>query len=325
MTTTTAALYGPVQEDMSLVEERLIEVKQVDHPWLAQMLEAALAAGGKRLRPAVALLSGKFHTYDLPRLATLAAALELLHTATLVHDDVIDNASTRRGRPTVNAQFKNAVTVMLGDYMFANAAVLISQTEHVKVIENFSRSLMMIATGELGQDLSTFDTRQDIRSYLQRIGGKTAALFRTAGECGALLSNAPSQHVGALRDYGYHLGMAFQIVDDILDFTGDEADLGKPVGSDLMQGTLTLPALIFLEREPANNPITKLFRARRNRQSELLIKAVHGVLESGAIEEARRVAEDFAARARDALAPLPLHPARQTLAELTYYVLNRKS
>lgn len=322
---TTASLYGPVQADMASVESRLQEVKLVEHQWLSQMLDAALDGGGKRMRAAVALLSGKFHTYDLPRLVTLAAAIELLHTATLVHDDVIDNATTRRGRPSVNAQFKNTVTVMLGDYMFANAAVLISLTEHVRVIESFSRSLMAIATGELGQDLSVYDTRQDIRAYLQRISGKTAALFRVAGECGALLSRAPEEHVAALREYGYNLGMAFQVVDDILDFTGDEAAMGKPVGGDLLHGTLTLPALVAMEQGPKNNPIARLFRARPSQRAERLPEALAMVFETGGIEEARNVARDFSRRACEALAPLPNEPAKETLLDLTQYVLTRSS
>lgn len=322
---TVASIFGPVQEDMAKVEERLDEVKAVEHPWLAQMLDLAIHRGGKRLRPAVALLSGRFHFYDVPRLVTLAAALELLHTATLVHDDVIDGADTRRGRPTVNSKFHNAATVMLGDYMFANAAVLISLTEHVRVIENFSRSLMAIATGELGQDLSSFDTRQDIRAYLQRIAGKTAALFQTAGECGAMLSRAPDEHVVALRDYGYNLGMAFQIVDDILDFTGDEAEMGKPVGGDLMQGTLTLPSLLLMERQLKDNPIGKLFSAPKARRERYLDAALVMVRESGVIDESYAVARDFADRARATLAVLPDDPAKDALDDLAEHVLTRSS
>ena len=323
--TTTSALFGPVQADMAKVEERLHGVRLAEQPLLTPMLETALAGSGKRLRPAIALLSGHFHHYDLPRLVTLAAALELLHVATLVHDDVIDGAPTRRGHPTVNAKYKNTVAVMLGDYLFANAAVLISQTEHVKVIENFSRSLMLIATGELGQDLSTYDTNQDIRAYLQRISGKTAALFLTAGECGALLSGAPAEHVAALRDYGYNLGMAFQIVDDILDITGTEAAMGKPVGSDLLEGILTLPSLMLMERHPRNNPIARLFRARGARRAAYLEKALAAIRESSIIEDSYAVAEDFAGRARAALAPLPNDPAKATLHDLCGYVLARST
>ena len=323
--TTATKLFGPVQADMAGVEERLQGVRRTDQPLLAPMLETALAGSGKRLRPAIALLSGHFYRYDLPRLVTLAAALELLHVATLVHDDVIDNAPTRRGRPTVNARFKNTVAVMLGDYLFANAAVLISQTEHVRVIENFSRSLMLIATGELGQDLSTYDTNQDIRAYLQRISGKTAALFLTAGECGALLSGAPEEHVTALRDYGYNLGMAFQIVDDILDVTGTEAAMGKPVGSDLLEGILTLPSLMLMERQPRNNPIARLFRARGARRAAFLTEALAAIRESSIVEDSYAMAEAFADRARAALAPLPADPAKATLHDLCGYVLSRSS
>ena len=178
----------------------------------------------------------------------MAASVELLHTATLVHDDVIDKASTRRGRATVNSAFHNATTVMLGDYLFAHAADQVVRTNNLRVVQLFTDTLMVMAKGEIRQDIAAYDSRLEIQDYLNRIGGKTASLFATACEGGAMVSGQPEQAVHALREYGYNFGMAFQIVDDILDFTGDEAEMGKPVGSDLMQGTLTLPALLLMER-----------------------------------------------------------------------------
>ncbi len=315
-------LYGSVQQDLALVEKTFDSIKQVDYAPLAQMLELVLAGGGKLLRPALALLAGRFGRYDLDLLVPLAASIELLHTATLVHDDVIDSAATRRGRPTANSVFNNATTVMLGDYMFAHAADLISRTGSIRVIRLFSHTLMVMAGGEIRQDLTAYDSRQDVRDYLQRIGGKTASLFATACEGGAIVAGEPEEWIDALRDYGYSFGMAFQIVDDILDFTGEEAQLGKPVGSDLMQGTLTLPALLLTERQPGSNPVERYF-ARPSK--ERLAQAVEAVRGSDIPAESYAIARDFCRQACDALAVLPDSPDHQTLIDLAETVLDRRS
>jgi len=315
-------LYGPVQEDLALVEATFESLKQVDYAPLTEMLELVLGGGGKLLRPALTLLAGRFGVYDLDLLVPLAASVELLHTASLVHDDVIDNASTRRGRPTVNSVFANATTVMLGDYMFAHAADQVARTGNIRVIRLFSQTLMMMTKGEIGQDLTAYDSRQTVRDYLQRIGGKTASLFATACENGAIVAQEPEEWVEALRTYGYNFGMAFQIVDDILDFTGDEAEMGKPVGSDLMQGTLTLPSLLLMERYPKGNPVQKFFARPRK---ELLTQAVEMVRESDIPQESYEMARSFCARAHEALSVLPDDPARQALYNLTDYVLERRS
>src|SRR5713101_7539224 len=242
----TRLLYGSVQEDLSLVERSFESLKQVDYGPLGEMLEMVLGGGGKLLRPALALLAGRFGEYNLDLLVPMAASVELLHTAPLVHDEVIDNATTRRHRPTINSSFHNATTVMLGDYLFAHAADQVVRTGNLRVVRLFTDTLMIMAKGEIRQDLAAYDSRQTIRDYLNRIGGKTASLFATACEGGAIVSQQPDLSVAALRAYGYNFGMAFQVVDDILDFIGDEEQMGKPVGSDLIQGTLTLPSLLLM-------------------------------------------------------------------------------
>ena len=318
----TQLLYGSVQEDLSLVEKTFESLKQADYGPLGEMLEMVLSGGGKLLRPALALLSGRFGHYNLDLLVPLAASVELLHTATLVHDDVIDRAATRRGRPTVNSAFHNSTTVMLGDYLFAHAADQVVRTDNMRVVRLFSETLMIMAKGEIRQDLTAYDGRQTIRDYLQRIGGKTASLFATACEGGAIVSGQPDEWAQAFRDYGYNFGMAFQIVDDILDFTGDEHEMGKPVGSDLMQGTLTLPSLLLMDRSQKNNAVQKYF-ARPGR--DRLAQAVQSVLDSGVAEESYEMARDFAKRARDALGVLPDLGDRQTLEDLTTYILERRA
>jgi geranylgeranyl pyrophosphate synthase len=287
------------------------------------MLEHVLAGGGKRLRPTIALLAGRFGEYRPDLLVPLAASIELLHTATLVHDDVIDEADTRRGRPTTNSRQHNAAAVMLGDYMFAHAAELICRTESLAVVKLFSRTLMAMASSELAQDLSAYEYSPDTLNYFGRISGKTASLFATSAEGGALAAGAPPAWADALRDYGENAGMAFQIVDDVLDFEGDEAELGKPAGSDLMQGTLTLPALLYMERHPKDNPIQKLFENEHGPQH--LAEALAAVVASGVLEESYGVARDFRDRAVAALEPLPDNPDRAVLIEIADYILSRRS
>jgi geranylgeranyl pyrophosphate synthase len=318
----TQALYGAVQEDLSKVEELFESLKQADYGPLGEMLEIILSGGGKLLRPALALLSGRFGRYNLDVLVPLAASVELLHTATLVHDDVIDQASTRRGRPTVNSAFHNSTTVMLGDYLFAHAADQVVKTDNLRVVRLFSDTLMIMAKGEIRQDLTAYDSRQTIRDYLQRIGGKTASLFATACEGGAIVSSQPDEWTEAFRDYGYNFGMAFQVVDDILDFTGDSEAMGKPVGSDLMQGTLTLPSLLLMDQSSKSNPVQKYF-ARPSR--ERLSEAVQAVLDSGAIQESYEMARDFSRRANEALDVLPDLEDRETLRDLITFILERRT
>ncbi len=317
-------LYGPVAEDMILVEDLLESIKQVELPPLKRMLDHALEARGKRLRPALVLLSGNLGDYNLNRLVPLGAAIELLHTASLVHDDVVDGAMSRRGRPTTNAAFDNAITVLLGDYMFANAAEMVTRTGSLPVTRLFALALMKMTSGELDQDAAAFDVGKDVQHYLWRIGGKTAALMANATEGGATLGQCDERTVEAMRTYGYSLGMAFQIVDDILDFTGDEELMGKPVGSDLLEGTVTLPALLFLERYPRDNPIKKFFTARRDRHARLQ-EALDAILASDVVGASFDIARDYVRRANAAIEFLPPSETKDCLVDLGDYVLERRS
>ncbi|PFG74741.1 polyprenyl synthetase family protein [Tepidiforma thermophila] len=319
-----AELYGPVAEDMVLVEDLLESTKNVDLPPLKRMLDHALEARGKRLRPALVLLAGHLGDYNLNKLVPLGAAIELLHTASLVHDDVVDGATSRRGRPTANAVFDNALTVLLGDYMFANAAEMVTRTGSLAVTRLFALALMKMTSGELDQDAAAFDAGKDVQHYLWRIGGKTAALFANATEGGAMLGNCDERVIEAMRTYGYSFGMAFQIVDDVLDFIGDETVMGKPVGSDLLEGTITLPGLLFLERYPKDNPIRRFILARRDRESRLR-EAIEAVRNSECIDASMEMARDYIRRAQEAIAFLPESETKRCLIDLSEYVLSRNS
>jgi geranylgeranyl pyrophosphate synthase len=318
------SLYGPVAEDLILVEDLLESTKSTEISALKRMLDHALQARGKRMRPALVLLAGQFGDYNLNKLVPLGAAIELLHTASLVHDDVVDGAMSRRGRPTSNAIFDNAITVLLGDYMFANAAEMVTRTGSLEVTRLFALALMKMTSGELDQDAASFDVGRDIQQYLWRIGGKTAALFANATEGGAMLGGCDEDTVAAMRVYGYSLGMAFQIVDDILDFNGNEEAMGKPVGSDLREGTVTLPGLLLLERYPKDNPIKKFFQAKRDREKHLQA-ALAMVLDTEVLDASMDIARDYIRRANDAIAPLAESAAKQCMLELGEYVLNRDS
>ncbi len=320
----TRKLYGPVAEDLILVEDLLESTKQVEIPPLKRMLDHALQARGKRLRPALVLLSGTFGDYDLNRLVPLGAAIELLHTASLVHDDVVDGAASRRGRPTTNFIFDNAITVLLGDYMFANAAEMVTRTGSLPVTRLFALALMKMTSGELDQDAAAFDVGRDIQHYLARISGKTAALVTNATEGGATLAGCDERTIDAFRTYGHCLGMAFQIVDDILDFIGDEAELGKPAGSDLLEGTLTLPALFYLESSPKENPLRTFVLAEENRD-QLLQAALEAVRTSESIERSFEMAREYVRRANTAIEGIPDTEAKDVLRNLGSWVLERRS
>jgi geranylgeranyl pyrophosphate synthase len=315
-------IYEPIQQDLVQVEDRLRAVCEVDFPQLSQLLDYSLRGGGKRIRPALVLLSGRFYHYDLARLLPMATAVEVLHTATLVHDDAIDNSLVRHGRPTINKVWGEDKAILLGDYLLAKSEELVADTQNPRVIKLFAQAIMTISSGELNQAFDAFNLEQTRQQYLQRIASKTASLLSLATESGAILSQAPEKSVKALKGYGYNLGIAFQIVDDILDFGGTEEELGKPVGSDLAQGTLTLPAILLLESYPEDNPVTRWFR---NRDKQENIKAAIELARSSSIiQECYQVTSDYCARARRSLDLLPDNASRRSLMKLADYVVARK-
>ena len=317
-----SSIYKPVQEDLVKVEEKLRSISKVDSPWLSELLEYSLKGGGKRIRPALVLISGKFYDYNLNSLLPMATAVEVMHTATLVHDDAIDKSLVRRGRPTINKVWDEDKAVLLGDYLFAKAAELTSATQNLRVIRLGAQTLMTISSGELNQSFNAFNLEQTRQHYLQRISSKTAPLFSTSTESGAVLSQAPEKSVKMLKEYGHGLGIAFQIVDDILDFIGTEEEVGKPIGSDLAQGTLTLPAMLLLERYPQDNPVKRLFQDR-GRQENIKL-AIEQVCNSSVIQECYQAASDYSSKACDNLRLLPDNSARRALVELADYVVTRK-
>jgi geranylgeranyl pyrophosphate synthase len=316
-------IYEIVQEDLDRVEQKLRSVSQIDSAQLSQLLDHSLEGSGKRIRPALTLLSGKFYDYDMDHLLPMAAAVEIMHTATLVHDDAIDKSLVRRGRPTVNKLWGEDKAVLLGDYLFAEAGALTASTGNLRVIKLFANTLKTISSGELNQAFNAFNLRQTREQYFQRVAKKTASLFCMATESGSALSQAPEESIQALIEYGHNFGIAFQIVDDILDFIGTEEELGKPTGSDLAQGTLTLPVILLLEQTPRAQPVERLFQ--RSDDEDSIKKVIELVRNSPAIsQQCYQVAADFSARACRSLKPLPDTQNRRALMTLASYILSRK-
>ncbi len=315
-------IYQPIQEDLVKVKDKLRSVSKVEFSWLSELLDYVVKGGGKKIRPALTLLAGKFYDYNLTYLLPMATAVELFHIATLVHDDAIDKSVVRRGRPTINKVWGEDKAVLLGNYLFAKAAEFVATTRNLRVIKLFAQTLMTISSGELNQTFSVFNLEQTRQNYFQRISSKTASLFSMAMESGAVLSEAPEKSVEALKDYGYNLGIAFQIIDDVLDFVGTEEEMGKPIGSDLAQGILTLPAMLILERYPEENPVKRLFRNEDTQKNMKL--AIELVRNSSIVEECYAVASDYCLKARHDLKLLPDSVSSQPLSTLTDYIINRK-
>jgi geranylgeranyl pyrophosphate synthase len=315
-------IYQLIQPDMVEVEALIRSTSRVDFQYMAELLEYSLEAGGKRIRPALTLLSGQFYDYDTDYIYPMAVAVELLHTATLIHDDAIDKSAVRRGRSTINAVWGEDQAILLGDYLFARAGETCASTGNVRVIRLFSQTLATISSGEIRQAYDAFRLEQTREDYFYKIGRKTASLFHLSTESGAVLSGAPESAVQALVEYGYNLGIAFQIVDDILDFIGTREELGKPVGSDLMQGTLTLPSMLLLERYPENNPVQRIFQ--QSGGAEEVQRAIEMVRDSGVAQECYKLASEYVAEGCRGLDILPDVPARSALRELAEYVVGRR-
>lgn len=317
----TTVLFEPVLADLEKVEAILSDIARVEHQGLAFLLEHLMRSKGKRIRPAIVLLAAKFGDYPLDRLAPVAAAVELLHTASLVHDDVIDDAAVRRGNPTLNAIAGSRAPILVGDFIFAKSAHTAVMGRDLRVMDSFAATLMEICDGELREVLSVRQWPQTVDDYYQKIACKTASLFRLSAECGAILSGRDDAFMSTLSRYGRTLGMAFQVVDDILDFTAEEKELGKPVGGDLRQGTITLPILYYLDGS-SDGLVTNILSGAV-RDEGALHEAIELIVASPAIDRCYAVANEFAQQAIDALQDLPDNTYRQALVGLASYIVGR--
>jgi geranylgeranyl pyrophosphate synthase len=319
------AVFDLVKDDLQRVETRLHDIPLQSDSDLELVTEAIghlLDAGGKRIRPALTLLTGRLYPADSDKIVSMAAAVEMLHTATLVHDDVVDGSLLRRGSPTLNAHWSPGATILTGDYMFARAADLAAQTDNVRVMQIFARTLMTIVSGELRQLFGDATRRQTREDYFKRIYAKTASMFELATEAAGVLIGASEDEILALRQYGHDLGIAFQIMDDVLDFIGDASQVGKPVANDLRQGIVTLPVIDYLDTHPLDQRVTDLLRSGQH-NDEVVLPIVADVRASGAVDRAVAEARDYVHSAQQRLLKLPDNEACQSMMTVADYVVAR--
>ncbi|HKW59651.1 MAG TPA: polyprenyl synthetase family protein [Candidatus Dormibacteraeota bacterium] len=312
--TETVELFGPVAEDLAKVETDLRKSIDGDPPEVARPMADLFAAGGKRIRPALVLLAAKCGRYDLDRLTPAATAVELTHAATLVHDDVIDRSPTRRGRPTVAASLGDEPAIVIGDFYFAKAYEHAARTGVPEVVDMLARTVMAICAGEVRQQAVRYRYSTDVNEYMSRIEAKTAVLLAACCEIGALLGGLDAERRAALAAYGRTLGLAFQIADDVLDYTGNEGEVGKPIGHDIAEGFATLPLMLASIR---------LHDGRKLSDGEAR-RVVDEVRRSDGPGRALQRAREHADAAREKLRALGGCDAVAALAALADYVVTRK-
>jgi len=321
--TSVTSLFSPIEADLRLLSQNLIQLVGTRHPILSAAAEHLFGAGGKRVRPAIVLLISRATMLDqdiTPRHRRLAEITEMIHTASLVHDDVVDESEMRRGVPTVHSMLgSNRVAILAGDFLFAQSSWYLANLDNLEVVKLLSEVIMDLAAGEIQQGLNRFDTGLLLDAYLEKSYYKTASLIANSSKAAGLLSDVSREMAEHLYGYGRHIGLAFQIVDDLLDFTGSTDTLGKPAGSDLKSGNLTAPALFALEEKP----YLEVLIEREFAQAGDLEQAIALIQDSHGLERARELAAQHAQMAVEHIANLPPSECQQALVNMADYVLSR--
>lgn len=311
----------PIRSDLESATNVLRDtMAQIEGPLGVELRQSV--NGGKCVRSALVILVGRLFSSPLEPFYKLAAAVEVLHTATLIHDDLVDNANTRRGRETLHTNWPMGVTVLAGDVLLAQTAALVAELGRPRILSVFADTLCAMSAGEIRQLMTSGEGLCGRESYYQRIGAKTASLCASATEMAGILAEADDTQIEALRRFGWELGTAFQIVDDVLDFVGDEAQMGKPAGSDLRQGLVTLPVICYLEGGGDDENVSAVLT--RQHDEALVQVVVEAIRMSGGVEAAVAEARISIERACKALTSLPDNSARQTLMALAEYVVDRE-
>lgn len=320
--TSVLSPFGPVEADLDQMRQNLTRLVSAKHPVLGTAAEHLFAARGKGIRPAIVLLAARATAAEgqlTERHRRLAEITEMIHTASLIHDDVIDEADTRRGIATVNSDFGNRVAILAGDFLFAQSSWYLANLDNLEVVKLLSQVIKHFAEGEIRQSITQFDTSLTLEDYLDKSFYKTASLIANSAKAAAVLSQASRSVIEAMYEYGRCLGIAFQIVDDLLDFTSSSEILGKPAGSDLSQGNLTAPVLFALEEQPE---LKHLIEGELEDPDELA-QAVQLVLATQGLDRSRQLATEYAAQAATALEILDGSEPTRSLLDLTHYVLKR--
>jgi heptaprenyl diphosphate synthase len=323
-TATLSRLFASIEPDLERVDRMFEERAFSGLDMLNAAAEHALSSPGKRLRTALTLLAGKMIDYRLEKLLPLSVAFEMVHLATLIHDDIIDHAATRRGAPTVNARYGDHVAILLGDYLFARTAGLIADVEDFRIDRLFSETVASVCEGTIIELLSTRQFDLSLDMYLERITRKTAVLMAACCKGGAIVGGGLDAQIALMEDYGRNLGIAFQIMDDVLDYSGTSASIGKPAGNDFRQGLITLPLIFAIERDANGRAVwVEEMLGRDQLTDEEVSEVVTWVRSSTALERAQELAQHYGMRARALLSEFPGSPEREVLEELVDFVITR--
>ncbi|MRN53384.1 polyprenyl synthetase family protein [Paenibacillus monticola] len=315
-------LFGLLNNDMDQIEKELYRSVQGDDDLLTETSMHLLKAGGKRLRPIFVLMGGKFGRYDLEKLKCIAVPLELIHSASLVHDDVIDDAELRRGELTVKAKWGDKIAMYTGDYIYAKALIMTTELKNPRIHQILSKAMVEMSIGEMEQIRDFFNTEQSVRHYLERIRRKTALLIAVSCQLGALAADAEPESARLLYNYGYNVGMAFQIRDDLLDLSGTEKQIGKPPGSDMRQGNITLPVIYTLEDDRLRASLLDEISSIREGHSSVG-RAIDLILSGEGILRAEELASRYIAKALNALDQLPNSRTKRNLRDIAFFVTGR--
>lgn len=317
--------YGHLKKELATIEHALNDAIQADHAVLREASTQLLQAGGKRIRPVFVLLSAQFGNYDINRIKKVAVSLELIHMASLVHDDVIDDAELRRGKPTIKHLYGNRVAMYTGDYMLASALEHITTLSKPSAHRVLSKTMVQVAAGEIEQIKDKYNWNQNLRNYLRRIKRKTALLIASSCKLGAIATDVSEKNANQLFKYGYYIGMSYQIIDDILDFTASKRELGKPAGNDLLQGNITLPVLFAMKDNQFNQLLRNTFNNPDHVSREEMNYLIEQLKQTNAIEESYKVSDHYLEKALRALDTLPDYHAKQTLQSIAKYIGKRRS
>ncbi len=325
-TATLSRLFSGIQTDLDRVDALFEERATSGMEILNSASMHALSSPGKRLRTALTLLSGKLGTYHFDKLLLLSVAFEMVHLATLIHDDIIDEAATRRGNPTVNAMWGDKIAILLGDYYLAKTAGLIADIEDFRIDHLFSDTVATVCEGTILEIMTAGRADLTINTYYEKIRRKTACLIAACSKGGAILSGAADEQVEALYNYGINLGIAFQIIDDILDYTEDQSTIGKPAGNDLRQGMVTLPLIYALQEPTANGHQQQVqdLLSGNNHDEKDILDVVEWVTHSYGVQQSLRDAYAYADKAREDLYRCPPSADRDILDQLIDFVIRRK-
>ncbi|WP_212933234.1 heptaprenyl diphosphate synthase component II [Robertmurraya siralis] len=315
-------VYSFLSSDINIIENSLEETVKGESSLLQQASLHLLQAGGKRIRPVFVLLAAKFGRYDIQVVKDVAVALELIHMASLVHDDVIDDADLRRGRPTIKSKWDNRFAMYSGDYIFAKSLELMTNVENPVAHQILSNTIVELTIGEIEQIKDKYRFEQNLRDYLLRIKRKTALLIAASCQLGAIAAGVEEEVHRKLARFGYFVGMSFQITDDVLDFTGTEKELGKPAGGDLLQGNITLPVLFAMKDEKLRSEIVKV---HENIGSDEMTHIIELIKNSNAIEKSLEFSDRYLDKALEVLDELPNNKAKKTLRDIALYIGKRKS